>query len=46
MFTGKNYEEVYNNFDWDIPKEYNIGVDICDKWASTWRNPRSTRYML
>lgn len=34
MFTGKNYEEVYNNFDWDIPKEYNIGVDICDKWAS------------
>ncbi|MBC8442421.1 MAG: AMP-binding protein [Deltaproteobacteria bacterium] len=33
MFTGETYEEVYNNFCWDIPKEYNIGVDICDKWA-------------
>lgn len=34
MFTGKTYGEVYNNFQWDIPEEYNIGVDICDKWAS------------
>ena len=34
MFTGETYEEVYNNFQWDIPKQYNIGVDICDKWAS------------
>ncbi len=27
------YEEVYRSFRWQIPEEYNIGVDICDKWA-------------
>lgn len=30
---GKTYDEVYNSFHWDIPEFYNIGVDICDKWA-------------
>lgn len=30
---GKIYEEIYENFRWEIPKYYNIGVDICDKWA-------------
>ena len=30
---GKTYEEVYNSFQWKIPEYYNIGVDICDKWA-------------
>ena len=30
---GKTYEEVYEAFRWDIPEFYNIGVDICDKWA-------------
>ena len=33
MLTGKTYEEVYNNFRWEIPEYYNIGVDVCDKWA-------------
>ena len=33
MLRGKTYEEVYNNFKWEIPKFYNIGVDVCDKWA-------------
>jgi acetyl-CoA synthetase len=27
------YEEVYNAFQWAVPEYYNIGVDICDKWA-------------
>ena len=27
------YEEVYKSFQWPIPRYYNIGVDICDKWA-------------
>jgi acetyl-CoA synthetase len=27
------YEEVYQGFRWQIPEFYNIGVDICDKWA-------------
>jgi len=30
---GKNYEEVCRFFKWEIPANYNIGVDICDKWA-------------
>eukprot|EP01112_Ceratiomyxa_fruticulosa_P009292 TRINITY_DN2421_c0_g1_i3.p1 TRINITY_DN2421_c0_g1~~TRINITY_DN2421_c0_g1_i3.p1 ORF type:complete len:646 (-),score=143.66 TRINITY_DN2421_c0_g1_i3:119-2056(-) len=29
--TGQTYDEVYNEFKWDIPKNYNIGVDISDK---------------
>ena len=29
----KTYEEVYGSFNWEIPEFYNIGVDICDKWA-------------
>ncbi|MEA2109667.1 MAG: AMP-binding protein [Pseudomonadota bacterium] len=30
---GKNYKEVYDSFHWEVPEFYNIGVDICDKWA-------------
>jgi acetyl-CoA synthetase len=30
---GKNYDEVYNSFRWEIPEYFNMGVDICDKWA-------------
>jgi len=30
---GKTYDEVYNSFRWEIPEFYNIGVDVCDKWA-------------
>ena len=33
MLRGRTYEEVCNNFKWEIPKYYNIGVDVCDKWA-------------
>jgi acetyl-CoA synthetase len=28
-----DYETLYSGFRWDIPEFYNIGVDICDKWA-------------
>jgi len=31
---GKTYQEVYQAFQWEIPEFYNIGVDICDKWAT------------
>lgn len=27
------YAETYKEFEWEIPEDYNIGVDICDKWA-------------
>ncbi len=30
---GQNYREVYDSFRWEVPQIYNIGVDICDKWA-------------
>ena len=33
MLRGKTYQEVYRNFEWKIPQYYNIGVDVCDKWA-------------
>ncbi len=33
MFEGRSYEEIYENFRWDIPEKLNIGAEICDKWA-------------
>ncbi len=31
---GKTYSEVVDAFYWKVPRYYNIGVDVCDKWAS------------
>jgi acetyl-CoA synthetase len=33
LTPAKTYEDVYNSFKWQIPEFYNIGIDICDKWA-------------
>jgi len=30
----KDYDSLYREFRWAIPARYNIGVDICDRWAS------------
>ncbi|MEJ2170208.1 MAG: acyl-CoA synthetase [Desulfobacterales bacterium] len=30
---GRTYRQVYDSFCWEVPEFYNIGVDICDKWA-------------
>jgi acetyl-CoA synthetase len=30
---GLTYDQVYDSFRWKVPKYYNIGVDVCDKWA-------------
>lgn len=30
---GDSYNAVYRGFKWKVPNRYNIGVDICDKWA-------------
>ena len=27
------YDDIYRQFRWDIPARYNIGVDVCDRWA-------------
>ena len=32
-WKGDTYDEIVSNFRWDIPEYFNIGVDICDKWA-------------
>lgn len=29
------YDSLVTGFVWDIPMTYNIGVDVCDKWAET-----------
>ncbi|KAF1042149.1 MAG: hypothetical protein GAK35_02892 [Herbaspirillum frisingense] len=31
--TPQRYEEIASGFRWNIPEHYNIGVDVCDKWA-------------
>ena len=34
MLTRQStYENVYSSFRWSVPEYYNIGVDVCDKWA-------------
>src|SRR5215218_7739735 len=30
---GNTYDEVVAGFNWAIPNRYNIGVDVCDRWA-------------
>ncbi len=30
-----SYEDLRDRFVWDIPELYNIGVDVCDKWAAS-----------
>ncbi len=30
---SRSYEELYRAFRWNIPREFNIGVEICDKHA-------------
>jgi acetyl-CoA synthetase len=33
VLNGQTYDEVCRHFKWEIPDAYNIGVDVCDKWA-------------
>lgn len=28
-----SFEKIRDRFSWDIPEYYNIGVDVCDRWA-------------
>ena len=28
------YDELYKNFKWHIPKYFNFGFDVVDKWAN------------
>src|SRR5690349_19091099 len=31
--AAASYDDVAAAFEWRIPPQYNIGVDVCDKWA-------------
>jgi acetyl-CoA synthetase len=30
----RNYDRLIRQFRWQIPARYNIGVDVCDRWAA------------
>lgn len=30
----RDYDELYRRFRWRLPARYNIGVDVCDRWAA------------
>ena len=34
---SRSYDEIYRNFRWSVPAEFNIGVEVCDRWAA--QNP-------
>jgi acetyl-CoA synthetase len=34
LHQHNTYAETYETFAWDIPEYYNIGVDVCDRWAA------------
>ena len=31
----RNYDELCRQFRWQVPARYNIGVDVCDRWAQS-----------
>ena len=33
LTPAESYEELRARFRWAVPARYNIGVDVCDKWA-------------
>src|SRR5437588_7419179 len=30
----RDYSQLYRRFRWQVPAAYNIGVDVCDRWAA------------
>ena len=30
----RDYDELYRHFRWQVPAHFNIGVDVCDRWAA------------
>ena len=33
LHRADSYAQVLSTFQWQVPAAYNIGVDVCDKWA-------------
>src|SRR3989441_954870 len=38
--AAREYDALYRSFRWRLPERYNIGVDVCDRWAA--REPERT----
>src|SRR5882672_5796841 len=30
----RDYDALTRAFRWQVPRDYNIGVDVCDRWAA------------
>jgi acetyl-CoA synthetase len=37
----RDYDRLVAAFRWSIPARYNIGVDVCDRWAAS--SPSASR---
>ncbi|MCT4657327.1 MAG: AMP-binding protein [Cohaesibacter sp.] len=35
LIQKQTYEQTCAAFSWQIPDRYNIGIDVCDRWAET-----------
>jgi acetyl-CoA synthetase len=35
LAVTRDYDRLYREFQWRIPGRYNIGVDVCDRWAAS-----------
>jgi acetyl-CoA synthetase len=35
LTAADSYEGLRDAFRWQVPERYNIGVDVCDRWAAT-----------
>jgi acetyl-CoA synthetase len=33
LSAARDYDALYRSFRWQVPAHYNIGVDVCDRWA-------------
>jgi acetyl-CoA synthetase len=33
--AARDYDALYGSFRWQVPAHYNIGVDVCDRWAAS-----------
>ncbi|MGP9821922.1 AMP-binding protein [Salinarimonas sp. NSM] len=31
---ARDYDSLMRAFRWDVPQRYNIGIDVCDRWAA------------
>ena len=37
--AARDYDALYRSFRWQVPARYNIGVDVCDRWAAARAGP-------